>query len=441
MKNFKNKNTLQIVLLVVIAVVTLGIGYAAISAVNLIINGNATASINQENFKVYFVNTGDTPSLTGNVSVTGAASISTQDNTVALFDVGGLTKVGDYAIATYTIINNSNAIGADITLNVTNSNSNYFKVTESIADSQLQAGDTTTGTIKVEMIKTPVDNTVTTSVKGTLTATPIENELATGNYENTTDLTKKAFYNDSWSTIKDNIQNNNTKMYNVGDEKIVRINNVNYRVRIANKNYGEYCDDSSYSETACGFVVEFVDIIKRSAMSRDIGNDVVYPTYSGTMVYSYLQDTLYGQLPSDLKEAISTTRVISGYRCKSDVWDSEQSKYVCQDLEGENSITYDKLYLLSNVEVFGSDSTDTASTTSVQLDYYRNNKVTFSTNNNYAIKNESNGSKWAWWLRDIPYSFNNQNCMMYYYVDKSYFKPRYYYYNRVWGVAPAFRIG
>ena len=54
MKNFKNKKTLQIVLLVVIAVVTLGIGYAAISSVNLIINGNATASVSQNNFKVHF---------------------------------------------------------------------------------------------------------------------------------------------------------------------------------------------------------------------------------------------------------------------------------------------------------------------------------------------------------------------------------------------------
>ena len=54
MKNFQNKKTLQIVLVVLIAVVTLGIGYASISAINLIINGNATASVNQENFKVYF---------------------------------------------------------------------------------------------------------------------------------------------------------------------------------------------------------------------------------------------------------------------------------------------------------------------------------------------------------------------------------------------------
>ena len=37
MKNFKNKKTLQIVLLVVIAVVTLGIGYAAITGRNLAI--------------------------------------------------------------------------------------------------------------------------------------------------------------------------------------------------------------------------------------------------------------------------------------------------------------------------------------------------------------------------------------------------------------------
>ena len=43
MKNFQNKKTLQICLFVLVAVVALGIGYAAISAVNLIINGNATA--------------------------------------------------------------------------------------------------------------------------------------------------------------------------------------------------------------------------------------------------------------------------------------------------------------------------------------------------------------------------------------------------------------
>ena len=124
--NSQNKKTLQVVLIAVIAVITLGIGYAAISAVNLIINGNATANVNQNNFQVYFVNTADTPSLTGNVTVSGNARINTNDNTKAEFDVSGLTKVGDYAIATYTIINNSNSIGADISLFITNSNPEYF---------------------------------------------------------------------------------------------------------------------------------------------------------------------------------------------------------------------------------------------------------------------------------------------------------------------------
>ena len=78
MKNFKNKKTLQIVLLVVIAVVTLGIGYAAISAVNLIINGNATASVNQENFKVHFT---QAQSITGSTGASGTSSIDTQDDT------------------------------------------------------------------------------------------------------------------------------------------------------------------------------------------------------------------------------------------------------------------------------------------------------------------------------------------------------------------------
>ena len=70
MKNFKSKKTLQIVLVVLIAVLSLGIGYAAISSVNLIINGNATASVNQDNFKVHFT---QAQSITGSTGVSGTS--------------------------------------------------------------------------------------------------------------------------------------------------------------------------------------------------------------------------------------------------------------------------------------------------------------------------------------------------------------------------------
>ena len=175
MKNFQNKKALQIGLFVLIAIVVLGVGYAAISAVNLIINGNAIASVNQNNFKVHFT---QAQGITGSTGVSGTSNIDSQDDTKAIFDVTGLTKVGDYAEAVYTVRNDSNGIGTKITLNLTSSNTEYFKVTETILDNKLQAGDSTTAKVKVEMIKTPITDSVSTSVTARLTATPIENASA-----------------------------------------------------------------------------------------------------------------------------------------------------------------------------------------------------------------------------------------------------------------------
>ena len=182
MQNSQNKKALQIGLFVLVAIVVLGVGYAAISAVNLIINGNATASVNQNNFKVHFT---QAQAISGSTGVSGTSSIDAQDDTKAMFDVTGLTKVGDYAEAVYTVRNDSNGIGigAQITLNLTSSNTEYFKVTETILDNKLQAGEETTAKVRVEMIKTPVAETVSTSITATLTASPLEDAEATGGEE------------------------------------------------------------------------------------------------------------------------------------------------------------------------------------------------------------------------------------------------------------------
>ena len=351
MKNFKNKKTLQIVLLVVIAVVTLGIGYAAISAVNLIINGNATASVNQENFKVHFT---QAQAISGSTGASGTSTIDTQDDTKAMFDVTGLTKVGDYAEAVYTVRNDSNGVGAEISLSVSNSNSEYFKVTETIQDNKLQAGEETTAKVKVEMIKTPITDSVSTSVTATLTASPLENETATGGSPASKVAgDPESFATDSWATIQKAVQNNNTSAYNVGDTKKVTINGTDYTVRIANKSTAANCSDVNYSQTACGFVVEFADIITTMQM-RDTETNV--GGYPATLVYDYLKNTLYGQLPSDLQAAIKPTRVISGHGPN----------------DSTNFTTTDNLYSLSSVEVFGSDNYDTAASTTTQLEYYVN---------------------------------------------------------------------
>ena len=424
MKNFKNKKTLQIVLLVAIAVLTLGIGYASITAINLLINGNATASVNQENFKVYFT---QAQSITGSTGVSGTSSIDDNDATIAYFDVSGLTKVGDYGVATYTISNNSNGIGADISLQLTNSNNEYFKITETVADSQLQAGDTTTATIRVEMIKTPIQADVTTSVTGTLTATPIENENATGSSPKSKIAGEpESFATDSWATIKKAVQDNNTSAYNIGDTKEVTINNVDYTVRLANKSTGDHCgdNDTEYSQTACGFVVEFQDIITEMQMKDANSNVGGYPA---TLVYDYLKNTLYGQLPSDLQAAIKPTRVISGHGPD----------------DSTNFTTTDNLYLLSGVEVFGSDDYDTAAGTTHQLEFYQGMEADATTSwgaqaysRTYKGYNGSDGSTEYWWLRPAA-STNSNNFRTVYCGYLSHFNAG----NTDSGLAPAFRIG
>ena len=373
MQNSQNKKTLQIVLLVVIAVVTLGIGYAAISAVNLIINGNATASVNQENFKVHFT---QAQSITGSIGASGTSSIDTQDDTKAMFDVTGLTKVGDYAEAVYIVRNDSNGVGAEITLNLTSSNTEYFKVTETILDNKLQAGEETTAKVKVEMIKTPITDTVSTTITATLTASPLENDSATGGSPASKVAGEpESFSTDSWTTIQKAVQNNNTCAYNVGDTKNVTINGNNYMVRIANKSTAQNCGNSDYSQTACGFVVEFAEIVEKRVMNSTDTNVGGWPA---TEMRTYLNGTFYNSLPSDLQAAIKPTRVISGHGSN----------------DSTNFTSTDNLYLLSGVEVFGSDFYQGMEGTEVQspLPHTAYTRT-------YKGYNGSDGSTEYWWLR------------------------------------------
>ena len=422
----KNRKRLKIFLFFLIGVLTLSIGYASISAINMLINGNGTASVNQNNFKVHFT---EAKEITGTTGVSGTTIIESND-TVASFNVTGLSKTGDYAEAEYTIKNDSAGIGAEISLNLSNTNNEYFKVTETILDNKLQAGDETTASVKVEMIKTPINDSVTTSVTATLTASPLDDAEATGGSPASKVAgDPESFATDSWATIQRAVQNNNTSVYNVGDTKSVTINGNNYMVRIANKTIGEHCgdNDTEYSQTACGFVVEFADIITTMKM-RDTNTNV--SGYPATLVYDYLKNTLYIQLPSDLQTVIKPTRVISGHGSN----------------DTTNFTTTDKLYLLSSEEVYGIDEGgnhfyDTAYGTSHQLEYYSNNGVTYSTssrngtNLDKAVK-QYNSSNTYWWLR--PANSNSSNAFAT--VDNN---GRWRDYSALVanGVAPAFRIG
>lgn len=148
----KKRRSLVISILLV-AALTLGIGYAALSDV-LDIQGTAEISANsaQEAFNqdVYFSDV--TPGR-------GAtASINADNNDKASFTATGFSKVGDQVTVTYTIKNDSEHYAADVTPRLLqNSNPDYFGISSdwNSATQRIGAGETKTITVTVTLIKLP----------------------------------------------------------------------------------------------------------------------------------------------------------------------------------------------------------------------------------------------------------------------------------------------
>ena len=160
----------------VVTVLLIGVGYAAIQNITLYINGEVSASPDQANFVVEF--SGDTPTEVNKDAVklpdkaTVTASIT--DATHAAIGVSGLTAKGDTVTATYTIQNVSADLSANLSAETTNSNPEYFSVSYSFAKSNIAKGEPTTITVTIELIKTPIAADVTSTVGVTITASPAQ---------------------------------------------------------------------------------------------------------------------------------------------------------------------------------------------------------------------------------------------------------------------------
>lgn len=188
------------------------------------------------------------------------------------------------------------------------------------------------------------------------------------------------FATDSWTAIHTNIKNNNLDYYQIGDIKKIYISNLGYfNVRIANKSTPSECNSTDFSETACGFVIEFVDIVEKRTMNSTNTNLGGWPA---SEIRAYANNEFFNKLPSDLQNIIINTKVVSGHG-------SEDST---------NFISTDKIYLLSGKEVWDyNGNSETSNSQSRQLDYYKNNGTTQS-NYTSAIKSYNN-SNTNWQLR------------------------------------------
>ena len=148
------KNTKIVGGVLLVAIILVAVAYAAITNVELNINGVGNAQAKQENFKVEFIGT---PSTSGKGTTT--ATINESDKTKGTVNVTGLTAKGDEATATYTVKNQSSDISADLTAEATSSNQIYFEVICSLEKTTLKAQEETTLKVTVRLLKTPIDET------------------------------------------------------------------------------------------------------------------------------------------------------------------------------------------------------------------------------------------------------------------------------------------
>ena len=227
------------------------------------------------------------------------------------------------------------------------------------------------------------------------------------------------FSTDSWATIVSSVKNGNNRGYKVGETKKIDMGNYGiHTVRIANTSTPSECRTAGFSQTACGFVLEFADIITNYAMNENGTNTGGWPA---TTMRTFINNEIYNSLPSELRNAIINTKVVSGHI----------------DSETENYTSTDKLYLLSIPEIWNDWSSlsstgyyDTASKLTRTLDYYILKGITAENSRDAVKESEANDS---WFIRTVVsdrfYYINGDGHLTEEHPDFE------------MGVSPAFRIG
>ena len=355
---------------IIIAIILMSIGFASIST-TLILNGAANVSENNEDFSVIFT----AASIHGNDVY--ATAVDDTKKTIT-FTTSELKTLGQTSILTYEVTNNSSNYDANVSVTCVpkkETTAKYTSIKNKLDNdaTAVKSKSSVNGTLTITLNKTATEE-VSEEYTCKLEFNAVErNEL--GKHEN-------VFASDSWSTIAANVKNGNTSKYDVGDTKTVDLGSLGiHTVRIANMS----ACTAETSETACGFVVEFADVIGKHNMNSTMTNVGGWPASN---IKSYLNSAILNTLPSELKNVIVDTKVISGHGLN----------------DSSNFISTDKLYFLSTKEIYGESSKyDSIDTETKQLDYYEQQGVTIS-NYSRTIK-QYNGVKSYWWLRSASPSY------------------------------------
>ena len=229
------------------------------------------------------------------------------------------------------------------------------------------------------------------------------------------------FATDSWEAIIAKVKAGNGSEYAVGSTKEVDLGTTygTHTLRVANTSTPSECSGTGFSQTACGFVLEFADIITNYKMNDTKTNVGGWPA---TSMRTFVNNDIYNAIPDEIKKVIIDTTTMSGHGSTT---------------KETNFISTDKLYFLSGKEIYSDFNSeyDTAKTLTRQLDYYANNGITTS-NSAGTIKKYQTTAK-CWWLRTASSTTNFSFHVMLNIGGWNYAASG----DNNCGVSPAFRIG
>ena len=441
----KDNSKISLITLLIVFCVALSIGYSALST-TLKING--VANVDGMSFKIEFQNLSEA-SLTGNAVKITDPVISEDKTELKSYNVNFLDP-GDSISYTFQIANNGTinaklseivkdtiscegyGNGEQATKDANNVCANleytlkYINEEEHFDDSGssktysndievndvLNAGDVKDMILTLKY-KSPVDGATIeepeddVSISGlgiSLTYSQVKTPTIGSNTPVVPDepINTVSFAEDSWDTIAKAVKAGKTENYKVGDTKEVDLGTYGkHNVRIANMSTPSECNQNGFSQSACGFVVEFTDIITTHNMNPSGEyNGTTYNSgwnkdgWPKSQMKTFIDNDIYNSLPQDLKNVIITTETVSGHGSE----------------DTNNFTSSDKLYLLSTAEIWtqGTSNTidyDAARDKTRQLDYYKSNGVTTSSYAG-AIKNNNSGSATSWWLRSANSNTN-----------------------------------
>ena len=207
-------------------------------------------------------------------------------------------------------------------------------------------------------------------------------------------VSPKNFNDDSWDTIQDAIQNDDTDVYSIGDTKEIEMDlnedgvSETYHLRIVNMSTPTECSGSDFSQSACGFVVELVEGLpdqnyNPSRENCGVSGNCSTGGWSISQLHNYLNNEFYNALPSGLKNIIIPTKVVSGHN----------------SVDSNNFTSIHSIYIISTKELYNYNLRyDSAATTTRQLDYYHDLGVNYNPNVEGAKK------ELDYWTRSYPYN-------------------------------------